>query len=45
MKKYWEIGLSAFLTIGLLTACNKEEVKLNQQTEVPRSADRLEVFA
>lgn len=45
MEKYWEIGLSKFLTIGLLTACNKEEVKLNQQTDVPRSADRFEVLA
>lgn len=32
MKKYWKIGLSAFLTIGLLTACNKEEVKTDLPT-------------
>ena len=30
MKKYWKIGLSAFLAIGLLTACNKGEVKTEQ---------------
>ena len=39
MKKYWKIGLSAFLTIGLLAACNTEEAKTDkpsteQQTDV-----------
>ncbi|MGE7092628.1 ABC transporter substrate-binding protein [Lysinibacillus sp. NPDC048646] len=27
MKKYWKIGLSALLAIGLLAACNGEETK------------------
>ena len=40
MKKYWKIGLSAFLTNGLLTACNEEEGKtdlpnMKQQADAP----------
>lgn len=30
LKKYWKIGLTAFLTIGLLTACGKNEVETDQ---------------
>lgn len=34
MEKYWKIGLSAFLTIGVLAASNMEEETTNQQTYV-----------
>jgi len=38
MKKFWKIGLSAFLAIGLLTACNTKEAT----NDKPSSAEQQE---
>lgn len=36
MKKFWKIGLSAFLTLGLLAACGQEE-KNNKSANEPQT--------
>ncbi|MFJ7736120.1 ABC transporter substrate-binding protein [Lysinibacillus sp. NPDC097287] len=42
MKKYWKIGLSACLTIGLLTACNTKEEKIEQPSTEQQADAQVE---
>ncbi|GLC87968.1 ABC transporter substrate-binding protein [Lysinibacillus piscis] len=40
MKKFWKIGLSAFLAIGLLAACNKKEEEPKSTTDVEQQSEQ-----
>ncbi|MGE6513668.1 helical backbone metal receptor [Lysinibacillus sphaericus] len=42
MKKYWKIGLSAFLAMGLLAACNSKDTKNDNPASEQQATPQVE---